>query len=462
MFKRRIIDWKLNKNYKSAEREAVAQVVERYKECGQPTPPILLHGQPVKMHRIQRHCKIGRSVTDPFGSTRHFDSSVLENHNGQVQPGGRIGERNKEIYLTDDVKMTSDNLQKMAALFTVSLRQLSPPHELKHAEFVIFQTNTFYEWFAQSEITPEMKGNITPRSQADIKAQNAVNPGAFSCKVDAALLSLNSNQPRAGWRLLHEATGMIGPMLASKHPSNLKIILRMAWEWEVLSPPDLYKLIWGQISESAPIILGESDPFSKVCLAVTHIKSKKHLCEIVVRLIKSIFERTLGPYNYQTMQIKSDHVDSLMFIGDFAGAECLQRMLLSDFKQLKDERIRDQEVAYKIYGLGCILKYKGDFTGAKKVFRDALNLGRIASEERFPTQTDIYCIEALVLMLAEDEYIEGEILLQEVLEKCLNNEDWGRYDWHTVSVLGSLEKFLKRQEKFHEAEMLRLQYPEAF
>jgi hypothetical protein len=83
----------------------------------------------------------------------------------------------------------------------------------------------------------------------------------------------------------------------------------------------------------------------------------------------------------------------------------------------------------------------------------------VARGESFLRQVDLYCIDKLVSRLAEDEYIEGEILLQEALEKCVKNQHWGRYDWRTVSVLWSLEKLLK---KFGEAEMLRLQYPEPF
>lgn len=462
MFKKRIVDWKLNKNYKATERKAVARVIEQYKNRGDPIPSILIRGQLVKMHRIQRHCKIGLSVAGPFKSAESFDSSVLEKDAGQIQPGGHTAELNKDIYLIDDARIPADYLQKMATLFTIPLRQLSPPDELKHSEFVVFQTNTFYELFAQSIVTAEMESNMSRESEAELEAVVVVNPGAFACKVSAAFLSLESSQPKAGWRLMSEAMDMIKPMLASKHPYNLSTLLCAASEWKVLLPPDFYEVIWGQITKMAFIVLGEYDPLSKVCLAITHIESKSHVYEIVGRLIRTIFERTLGPYAFETLQAKSWHISLLIDNGDFAVAERLQRMLISDFEELGDESLRKQELVLQLYKLGCILEGKKDFVGVKKVFLEALHLGRETSGERLPTQVDIYCINSLVLRLAEDEYIEGEVLLQEALEKCLKYEHWGRYDWLTVSVLGSLENLLKKQEKFDEAGMLRLQYPEAF
>jgi len=350
----------------------------------------------------------------------------------------------------------------MATLFTIPLRQLLPPDELKRSEFIVFQTNTFYELFAHSIVTPEMKSNISLDSQAEFEAIVVVNPGAFECKVSAALSALGSGRPKAGWRLISEAMDMIKPMLASKHPYNLETLLHVASEREILLPPDFYKVIWGQITEMAFIVLGECDPLSKVCLAITHIESKSYVYEIVVRLIRNIFERTLGPYDSETLQAKSDHVGLLFDNGDFAAAERLQRMVISDFEELGDECLWRQGLVFQVYTLGCILEGKGDFTGAKKVFREALYLGREAGGEKFPAHVDIYCIDRLVSRLAEDEYIEGEVLLQEALEKCLKDEHWGRYDWHTISVLGSLENLLKKQEKFSEVRMLRLQYPEAF
>jgi hypothetical protein len=86
----------------------------------------------------------------------------------------------------------------------------------------------------------------------------------------------------------------------------------------------LYKVIWGQLTKMASIVLGECDPLSKVCLAITHIESKSDLHEIALRLIRTIFERTLGPYEFATLQAKSGHARLLFANGDFPAAEHLQ------------------------------------------------------------------------------------------------------------------------------------------
>jgi hypothetical protein len=77
MFKKRVIDWNLNKNYKATERKTIARVVEQYRKHGDPIPPIMLRGQPVKMHRIQRHCKMRQSVSGLFESAGSFEFNIL-------------------------------------------------------------------------------------------------------------------------------------------------------------------------------------------------------------------------------------------------------------------------------------------------------------------------------------------------------------------------------------------------
>jgi hypothetical protein len=456
MFKKRVTDWKLNKNYKSAERKAVARVVEQYKNHGDPVPTILVHGQPVKMHRIQRHCKIGQLLTRPFRSAGYFDSSVLNSDAVQIRSGGLCMEYDEEMDLMGIVRRQEGNLPNMTSLFATPMRHLSPPDELKHVEVVLFQTKIFYEWYTQSIITQGMEGNGALDSEAEMMAPVKISPVAFISKISAAL---KMSQRRARWRLLSEAMETVKPMLVNKHPDSLRGLIRISSTWEELSP-DLYRVIWRQISEMASIVLGDSDPLSKVCLAIIHITSKCHVFEAAARLLQPIFERNLGPQHVETLMVKSEYIASLIKNADFAGAERLQRTLISDFEKLGHEYT--YHIVYQDYLLGYILQKKQDFSGAKKAFCGALQLSKAASEERFPTQIDVYIIIELVPGLAEDEYIDGEFLLREVLQKCLERKNWGRYDWRTVAVLGWLEYFLRKQEKFDEAEMIRLQYPEAF
>ncbi|KAE8451744.1 hypothetical protein EG329_003201 [Mollisiaceae sp. DMI_Dod_QoI] len=347
MFKRKVTDWNLNKNYKAAEREAIAREVERYRSKGDPIPTILVRGQPLKMHRIQRHCKIGQLFTTPFRSARSFDSGALNNNARQIRSDGFIAEYDEETNLVDNMRDREGNLPEMMALFATPLRQLSQPGELKHAEFVLYQTNIFYETYAKSMARGEMTSNTAMVSETKLVAQAKYTPKIFINQVRTALCL---GQRRATWRLLNEAMDMIKPMLASKHPATLQHFIYQAWEWEGFLSPDLYRVIWGHISKMASIVLGNSDPLSKVCLAIT-------------RLMLSIFERTLGSHNAQTLTLKSNYINSFVNKADFAEAERLQRMLIPDFEKLGHHY--RQDIVREVYRLGCILNKKADFSSAK-------------------------------------------------------------------------------------------------
>jgi tetratricopeptide (TPR) repeat protein len=208
------------------------------------------------------------------------------------------------------------------------------------------------------------------------------------------------------------------------------------------------------------IVFGDSDPLSKVCLAITPVKQKCHVYEVAIRLLNSIFERTIGPFNAITLLATSEYSTLMAKNANFAVAESLQRMVVSDLEKLKHKSCQD--ILYYAFFLGLVLSRKGDHDGAKKAFRDALQLSRAPSGDRFPTQFDLHVIKWVVFTLSEDEYVEGEVLLEEALQKCLQREHWGRYDWHTVHVLELLMNLLEKQEKFDEAGILRLKYPETF
>lgn len=73
MYKSRLTQWKIRKNYTAREKHAVATKMEHYRRQRLPLPDLELHGRPVKLDRIRRFCR----------QRRIFSKSCLSSPNYQ-------------------------------------------------------------------------------------------------------------------------------------------------------------------------------------------------------------------------------------------------------------------------------------------------------------------------------------------------------------------------------------------
>src|SRR5271156_773599 len=86
MYNRRIKDWKIMKNYKRKEKDAVCCALQKRTQAGKISHHVTIRDQPVKFHRILRHMKDSANGTgmqdsgDPSAST---DDNGVEVRNPQ-------------------------------------------------------------------------------------------------------------------------------------------------------------------------------------------------------------------------------------------------------------------------------------------------------------------------------------------------------------------------------------------
>jgi hypothetical protein len=241
MFKTRITRWKLNKNYKAAERIAVAQIIRSHKTKGCTSPQVLLHGRPVKMHRVQRHCRT-RIYSPRPSSDDHVLSLTEDDKRCQV----RCTCCESDIRQDEgcQARIMLSDVQKQVFLASKPQPPLPVPTELKNAELILYQTNVFY----RSYFNPSCNINRRP---AEIQCTVGINSGAFLNLVLTGADALHSGQRTAGWRLLHEASNLTLPMLKQHDARTLDSLLNLASSLEARGYPDLFHSIWSFIREMA-------------------------------------------------------------------------------------------------------------------------------------------------------------------------------------------------------------------
>jgi len=75
MYKKRIKEWKIMKNYKREEKDAVSRALQRRTQAGKVSHQVMIRNQPVKFQRILRHLKASAGTTISHGSTSPWSYS---------------------------------------------------------------------------------------------------------------------------------------------------------------------------------------------------------------------------------------------------------------------------------------------------------------------------------------------------------------------------------------------------
>jgi hypothetical protein len=404
MFKHRIRDWGLGKNYTSAERKHLAQTTKDYEGTGDNCPrELLVRGQSVKARPIRRKSK-RKQVS-------HMRLSDLH----QVD---------QDMKFTVNSEIAIEDLSKRLALSSMPVKSLATLPSHRHTETLLLQTKIYCESYVQLAVH-------------GVVDDDPISSGIFCNKVDAALTLLERGQPKKGWRMLHEASDSVRSLFKSNDKSILRLFLRFAQRWYKSATPALFKVLWTHISDMASTILSHNNPITLVCVSITHIAGGYEVCETAFGLMLSEFDQNLGPDHEKTLEIKDLYQSLLLESEKFDAAELLQRQLLHHYEHINSY---SQGSVWAAYGLGLVLEKKGDFQGAEEAYRSASLRGNICNGERFPTQDDIYVLHHLVrMLLRRNEYAECQALLEEALHMCMENNG-GPTDCRMQQILGELDE----------------------
>ncbi|RDW66950.1 hypothetical protein BP5796_09699 [Coleophoma crateriformis] len=459
MFKARISKWNLNKNYKASERQKIAQLAMSHKKIGCPSPKIFFHGRPVKMDRIWRHCgklHSPESSESEQESLLAFQDTELKETRCTCFFG--YHDQRCDRYSAEVQPFIIDERRIFKACIWHTQHPLLTTTESQFSEVILTQVNQYYTSYSKARLT----GNSFDFDELSVNTKDSqppINPGAFRNKISKAIRMINSNQARAGWRLLHEASEVTRTMLEARNPHTLSCLMSLASELTIFTGGyDLFGPVWSYISEMASTVLGTNHPVAVSCRAVAFVKAKSLLEEVIMRSTSDILEQNFGSNNFEVLESKIAYASVVSRIGHIGEVERLQRLLLQDVMRFKN----DFHIVGTLVSLGITLRRQGDYSGAKKALRDAVSHGKETSGSRYPNQADLDAIKFLARMSEPGEYSEIESLLKESLEICLERDTWGPNDWHTCDLLGELNTFLERGGRFEEARNLRSKYFYAF
>ena len=158
MFKKRIAEWKLNKNYKAAEKETIARIAMSFESRGTSMPQMVIRGQPIKLDRVRRFCAQRRM---PGASAlRGLHQTAAPTYPGRLEGATAMSPAPKERYPlaasirsqhlpqgrvehAGEVQLQSFKSETPRSRNTI--RPISAPLGSSNSELVLFQTRIFAE-----------------------------------------------------------------------------------------------------------------------------------------------------------------------------------------------------------------------------------------------------------------------------------------------------------------------------
>jgi tetratricopeptide (TPR) repeat protein len=435
MYNKRIKDWKVMKNYKRKEKDAVCCALQKRTQAGKISHHVTIRDQPVKFQRILRHMKgfaNGTGTQDSDGPSTSTDDNGVEvrtpnvlddesslprlQANSPRRPNWNP-EPGRPILSRDDQGIAEILCRESVGYFQKVLsRDADPPQRPKDAK--LRDPIGIFNWI----------------SLADFHA----NRGCYS---DARIV-FNRASEQLKRALREQSTKLL--------PAMLRAVYHPDYKETRFNVRDLFNKHAADLCET---ILGVQHPTTVVMRMFRKVESK-------AQVFKAVFESLLGTVRTQftfgeahdlSICLVKRRWSTLQVLAQYQEAERIFERAVTictsmhGTRHVLTLRLLDQ--------LACLAFERRNYSRAKLLFERLLRDSR--NEDGGVTEP-LVREEALTglahLAKVDGDLPKAEALLREALDFCLKR--WGPKDESTICVVSSLEQTLRECSKESEADRL--------
>src|SRR5271168_3282634 len=217
MYKTKITEWKLKKNYTAAEKEQFARDFKAHRDSGKGIPPLTLRNRPAKLDRIRRFCKQEKILEDICDALQS-DSPYKENVNSSAKaPAGNRGAATAQV-IRAAVNGVQNSSPSSAQGLTQTLfdpeRPFSTTSSIGRIELILLQTKIYHQSRFGSGTRSDTR-SATPRllfGNGDLVSKLVEN-------LIYGVGTLVGQKSTQGWRMINEACEMVHKVL-EQQPKN--------------------------------------------------------------------------------------------------------------------------------------------------------------------------------------------------------------------------------------------------
>jgi tetratricopeptide (TPR) repeat protein len=447
MYKTKIAEWKLKKNYTAAEKEHLARDFKAHRDSGRGIPRLTLRNRPAKLDRIRRFCK-EQKVLEEICDALKSDSPSKGNINlSAIAPAGGRGAATAQVIraaVNGIQNFSSSSVQGLTQTLFDPERPFSTTSNIGRIELILLQTKIYLQSRFGSGTRSHTRSAATQllfRNGGDDE-KTLYFIARWMEKLSYGVGALVQQKPAQGWRMINEACEMVHKVL-EQEPENLFILLFYGFsdgDWALF--PGLSTYLLRFFAKSSAGILGCSHPISVV---LYHLQEQEIFAEAtspVFEVLMDAFGENLGPTNFESWALRYYYCNVLGEQGEYAAAEshglCFLKQSEEEFGRLH-WRTRGL-----LLNLADIHFLEEQYDLAEKEFQDVVQRCREDSDDEFLDWIYIHALWQLTQIFeARGDFAQSDEYLRTVLTSAIN--EWGTEDETTTYIIIQLEESFKNQ-----------------
>ena len=457
MYSTRIKQWKINKNYRAQDKEALASRIAQAHREKRPVDHITYHNRPVKVDRILRHFNTQRRKQRNAPVSSHLEEQISdpssassEDPSGELDSiwSGEASTANTSLATTPRRLRRGNKKAGQRTPVPASptpVKSLEPPIDGAHVELILHHTKIFYDVMTSIHIDHRM---------------GFTN---FWTDVKSAIYYLKKNNETLAWPLLNSACRTPIVQLISVPITFLREIFSTLSPVNIKMHAPVRVILLRYLRQMCHLRLGQSHPITLILTQLESDTGTRYTSQTCLQHLLSLLygrrhteeqaeaatpELNLPspapptPNDIAAFQTKRQLTILLRRDHDLPESLTLGQNLISSAPTLEYRAQAMVEVVH-------ILSDMCDYSAALRLCQQVLDLYKILQGERYPDSRASYAMEAMAeLYHFRGDSKEEERWLGEALMGAEKSRDAG--DSSTAFVRGKLEKVASQRRNIEE------------
>lgn len=348
MFKRRITEWKIHKNYKAKEKELLAKRMKACVEAGNDVHSISFRGRPLKLDRVKRHYRSDKRFAQLWEKLSQSPDDISvdeapvkeESPSTATTPTNRIKPYSTSSSSPEGTKVRR-NQSSSAEPISMAMK-LVPPIELYGVEEALFHTREAVQWqftaFAPLK-SKDLQIRFSQMIPEEVKTGQTDQVSAFWLGLYRGFDYFHTGRADEAWKMFDTCCNMVQPLIHSAPLQLLSCLLvHFATPWKGMAALEQHLL--GFISSMVGNSLGEHHPLTKAFSMMTSAELRDRVIESMMQLVVEGYGEHRRPSNSSLFALRVDQIDMLRQRRNFQLAHYMCQRLIEDSKTMRPKRYR--------------------------------------------------------------------------------------------------------------------------
>jgi len=435
MYKSKLKQWGLMKNYKAKEKEHLARIAKAHYNSGKNAPLLTFKNRPAKWGRVRRFCKQQKfleEICDALPNESTSNASLSSPTKAFAGDHRSVTAGVVQTALKGVCKSPFSSVSGLRqTLFDPERPFTTDSHEAR-IELILLQTRIYTQ------------SRVASTGDSDILGRTRTYAAVWGSKLFFGATALVQQKPTQGWRVLNEACGIFHRVLDEQCQSLFSVLFHALSDPKWAKHLDLSMRLLQFFTKSSAAKLGCNHPIS---IVLYHLQEKRTFADTVrpaYEVLMDASEESLSPTSEELWLTKSRYGNILRQREDYAAAEL---HALRSLKQCEEVLGRLHWYTRNILvELSHLYRFQGLCKLSEPGYQDVLQRGREDLGGEFPDHTCVYALRGLAGIWQErGDFARSEEYWREVLAGAV--ELWSMEDDRTICIIIQLEASFKDQGK---------------